>query len=94
MIWSKLTRGLPRGKRYSDDRIPTLDELRKLIDYPDRRIKAIVYTMMSSGIRLGSWDFLRLCHVIPIKKDKKIVAAKIIVYADEPEQYFSFTSGL
>ncbi len=93
VIWSKLTRGLPKGKRYSDDRIPTIDELKKLIDYPDRRIKAIVYTMTSSGIRLGSWDFLRWNHVIPIEKEKQIVAAKIIIYADEPEQYFSFISA-
>jgi integrase len=53
--WKKLTRGLPRAKSYSDDRIPSLEELRKLLEYPDRRIKAIVCTMASSGIRLGAW---------------------------------------
>jgi hypothetical protein len=40
--WKKITRGLPRGKKYADDRIPTLEEIRKLVEYPDRRIKAIV----------------------------------------------------
>jgi len=54
--WKKITRGLPRGKKYADDRIPTLEEIRKLVGYPDRRIKAIVYTMASSGIRVGAWD--------------------------------------
>jgi len=43
--WNKVTRGLPRGKRYADDRIPNLQELKKLIEYPDRRIKAIVYRL-------------------------------------------------
>jgi hypothetical protein len=43
--WKKITRGLPRGKKYADDRIPTLEELKKLVEYPDRRIKAIVYSM-------------------------------------------------
>jgi integrase len=52
--WKKITRGLPRGKKYADDRIPTLEEIRKLVEYPDRRIKAIVYTMASSGIRVGA----------------------------------------
>jgi integrase len=52
--WSKINRGLPRGRHYADDRIPTLDEIRKLLEYPDRRMKAIVYTMVSSGIRLGA----------------------------------------
>lgn len=90
IIWTKLTRGLPRGKRYSDDRIPTIPELKKLVDYPDRRIKAIVYTMTSSGIRLGAWDYLRWSHIIPVGNEEEILAAKIVVYADEPEQYYSF----
>jgi hypothetical protein len=54
VAWKKITRGLPRGRQYADDRIPTIEELTKLLEYPDRRIKAIVYTMASSGIRLGA----------------------------------------
>jgi hypothetical protein len=61
--WKKITRGLPRGRRYADDRIPTIEELRKLLDYPDRRMKAIICTMTSSGIRLGAWDYLRWGHI-------------------------------
>jgi len=90
IAWKKITRGLPRGKNYADDRIPTIEEIRKLVEYPDRRIKAIIYTMISSGIRLGAWDYLRWGHICPIEKSGKIVAAKIIVYAGEDEEYFSF----
>ena len=81
---------MPRGKRYANDRAPTLDELRKLTQYPDRRIKPIVYTMVSSGIRLGAFDYLRWGDVTRITKHDKIVAAKIVVYAGEDEEYFSF----
>ncbi len=35
--WSKIKRGLPRGRHYADNRIPTLEDIRKLIGYPDRR---------------------------------------------------------
>ena len=42
--WKKITRGLPKGKKYADDRIPTVEEIRKVVEYPDRRIKAIVCT--------------------------------------------------
>jgi hypothetical protein len=38
--WSKIKRGLPRGRHYADDGIPTLEEIRKLVEYPDQRIKA------------------------------------------------------
>ena len=57
--WKKITRGLPKGRKFADDRAPTIEEIYRLIEYPDRRIKAIVYTMCSSGIRLGAWDYLR-----------------------------------
>jgi hypothetical protein len=88
--WKRITRGLPKARRYADDRAPTIVEIRKIIEYPDRRIKAIVLTMVSSGIRLGAWDYLRWKHIIPIKIEGKIAAAKIIVYHGDPEQYFSF----
>ncbi len=52
--WKKLTRGLPKAKNYADDRVARLDEIQKIISYPDWRVKAIVCTMASSGIRLGA----------------------------------------
>ena len=52
IAWKKITRGLPKERKYADDRVPTIEELQKLVQYPDRRIKAIVYTMASSGARL------------------------------------------
>jgi integrase len=95
--WKKIMRGLPRVKRYADDRIPTDKEIQKLLEYPDRRIKAIVYTMASSGIRLGSWDYLKWGHIRPItdKEDndeEAVITAKIVVYAEEDEEYFTFIS--
>jgi len=88
--WKKINRGLPKGKKYADDRIPTLEEIRKLVEYPDRRIKAIVSTMVSSGIRVGAWDYLQWGHIRPIEKDGELVAAKMIVYAGEDEEYYTF----
>lgn len=90
--WKKITRGLPRAKSYADDGIPTLDEIRRLLEYPDRRIKAIIYTMASSGIRLGAWDYLKWGHIRPYTNgDNEVIAAKILLYAEEDE-YYSFIS--
>jgi hypothetical protein len=46
--------------------------------------------MSSSGIRLGAWDYLRWRHIEPITRDGRIVAAKILVYAGDDEEYTSF----
>jgi integrase len=91
--WKKITKGMLREKQYGDDRAPTLDEIRKLMEYPDRRLKPIVLVMVSSGIRAGAWDYLRWKHIIPIVKDGQLIAAKIIVYAGEPESYYSFITA-
>jgi hypothetical protein len=83
--WKKISRGVPRGRQAANDRAPTREEIQRLLGYPDRRIKPIVYTMISSGIRIGAWDFLRWKHVKPLYNEKgEIVAAKLIVYAKEP----------
>ena len=47
----KITRGLPHAIQSANDRAPTLEEIIQLLEYPDRRIKPIDYTMVSSGIR-------------------------------------------
>jgi hypothetical protein len=90
ITWKKITRGLPKIRRYADDRAPTIEEIQIICEYPDRRIKAIVYMMSSSGIRLGAWDYLRWKHINPVIKNGNVVAAKIIVYAGDDEEYFSF----
>jgi hypothetical protein len=83
-------RGLSKGRRFANDRAPTYDEIQLIVKYPDRRIKPIVFTMTSSGIRLGAWDYLHWRDVTPIMKDDKVIAAKIIVYSGEEDEYYSF----
>jgi len=88
--WKKITRGLPKVRSFANDRAPTIEEIRKMTEYPDRRMKAIVFTMASSGIRLGAWDYLRWKDIEPVSKDGRVVAAKLTVYSGEEEEYFSF----
>ena len=86
--WKLVSRGLPKPERYSNDRAPTIEEIRKICEYNDRRIKPIVFTMCSSGIRLGAWDYLKWSHITPIKRrEKKVVAALMEVYAETDSQY-------
>lgn len=92
--WKMITRGLPKGRQAANDRAPTIDEIQRLIEYPDRRIKPIVYTMASSGIRLGAWDYLQWKHVKPINdENNELVAARLRVYAGDLEEYYSFITA-
>jgi len=91
--WKKITRTLPKRKSHASDRIPTIEEIKKLVDYPDRRLKPAILAMMSSGIRVGAWNHLRWGDITPINdKDGTLQAAKLAVYSGEPEEYFTFIS--
>jgi hypothetical protein len=90
--WKLVSRGMPHGKHAANDRSPTLEEIIQVLKYPDARIKPIVLTMISSGIRVGAWDYLQWKNIKPIEREEVMLAAKIIVYAGQPEQYYSFIS--
>jgi hypothetical protein len=78
IAWKKISKGLPKVRKFADDRAPTVEEIREGAEYPDRRIKSVVYTMASSGIRLGAWDYLRWKHVMPVEKNGRIIGGKLI----------------
>ncbi len=90
--WKLVSKGMPRGLKMSDDRAPTLEEIQKLLEFPDRRTGPLVLTLVSSGIRIGAFETLKWKHITPIfSKDKnELIAAKILVYPGDREQYYSF----
>jgi integrase len=89
--WRKIRRGPPPRKNAADDRAPTREEIKKLLEFPDRRIKIIILVMLSSGIRIAAWDYLKWKHVKAFYDDNdRIMAARLLVYAGEPEQYITF----
>ena len=91
--WKKVTRGLPKGRQAANDRVPTIEEIRKLVEYPDRRIKPIVYTMCLPVYPLGPGIFYS-ANVEPIfSKNREIIAAKLCIYAGDTEEYYSFISA-
>lgn len=85
---------LPIERKFADDRAPTLEEINRIIEYPDRTIRPIVYVTVSSGIRLGAWDYLRWGHVKPVQRENGvIVAARLTVYGAEDDDYSSYITS-
>ena len=37
--WKRITKGLPSGKSTANDRSPTIDEIKILVEYPDRMMQ-------------------------------------------------------
>ncbi len=46
--------------------------------------------MNSSGIQIGVWHYLKWRYVWSIEKNGELVAAKLIVYAEEEDECFTF----
>jgi hypothetical protein len=90
--WKRITKGVPSGKSAANDRAPTIEEIRKILEYPDRRIKPIIYCMVSGGFRIGAWDYLKWKHVTPLtnEENREIIGAKMVIYAGEAEEYSCF----
>ena len=89
--WKKIARGLPKGRKAANDRAPTIGEIQKLVEYPNRTIKAIIYTMVSSGIRIDAWDYLQWKHVFPFTNNEgEVIAARLTIYPGDHEEYYTF----
>jgi hypothetical protein len=52
-------------------------------EYPDRRIKPVICTMASTGIRVGAWDYLKYGHITPIKQ---AIPMKNILLTPKPSE--------
>jgi integrase len=90
--WKKIKRFLPTPRRFAMDRAPTIEEMRKIFNICDLRGKAMLLLMVSSGIREGAIEGICVRHLTPIESDGKIVAARLVVYPGEPEEYMSFVT--
>ena len=79
--WTLISKGLPSGRAPSNDRAPTAEELKRLIG-DDLRLKVIICIMTSCGIRVGAWNYLKVKHIMPIRKGD-VSLAWMMVYAEQ-----------
>ena len=52
--WKLVSSGLLPSRKSSNDRALTKEEIRRLVEYLDPRIKAIVYMSVSGGFRVAA----------------------------------------
>jgi len=88
--WKKIKRILPTARRYALDRVPTIDEIREIVDAADSRGKALTFVFVTSGVREGAIEYLRVQDYSVIEREGKIVAGRLVVYRGEPEMHIVF----
>jgi integrase len=86
--WRLISKGIKKGNQISEDRPPSVEEIKRLMEYPDIRIKAIVSVMISSGIRSGSWDYMKWKDITPISKNGVVVAAKLNAFNTKTKRFY------
>jgi integrase len=79
--WKKISRILPKARRYALDRVPTPEEIREILDASDIRGKALTLLLVSSGIREGAIEILHVGDYMPIRNNRQTVAGRLVVYA-------------
>ncbi len=93
--WRKIAKVMPRVRKTGSDRAPTIQEIRQMMDAADLRLRCIILTCVSSGVRVGAFEDLCWGDVTPITKDgsrDEVSAAWITVYRGSAEEYVTFVS--
>lgn len=85
--WKKIKRVLPKTRRYALDMIPTIDEIQSIVEAADIRGKALTPVLISSGIREGAIEELKVGDYTHIEG-----IGRLAVYNGDPERYVTFIS--
>lgn len=77
----KISKFMPERIKVNRDRSYTHEEIGKMLELADERMKAVILLLASSGMRIGAIPFIRL---------RNLQDAKITVYESANEEYFTF----
>lgn len=84
--WRRVKKALPRARFVASDRAPTLEEIRRVLNWCRGRSCVMVLVMVSSGIRIGAFQHLRVGDYRVLESGVGLIK----VYRGFPEEYFSF----
>jgi integrase len=83
----KIGRYLGERQRQHKDRAYTVDEIHKLIEISDERMKVVILLFASCGLRPGAMPELKLRHLYYLEEYS---VYKITVYERHEKEYFTF----
>jgi integrase len=77
----KISKFIPEYRKIKKDRAYTHQEIHRLLDFADERLRVVIYILASSGIRIGALPSLRL---------RNLSDNKLVVYENSNEEYITF----
>ena len=83
---SKISKFLPEQKRVRKDRAYDYNEISKLLEIADERMRVVILLLASTGIRIGAVPDLRLRNLEKINNH----CYKITVYENYNQEYITF----
>jgi integrase len=86
---TKISKFMPEPKRARKDRAYTHEEIRKMLEIADERMRAVISLLASTGMRIGAVPLLKLRNLEKIG-DGNNYLYKIVVYEGFREEYFTF----
>ena len=89
--WEYVNEFVPNSKKVGQDRAPTLEEVRKIVDVADLRTKCLVLYLCSSGARIGSVEWLKWRDIEEVEHNGQKFA-RVTIYRGGPEEYVSFVT--
>jgi len=87
--WNYINQFLPKQKKSGQDRAPTTEEIQKIVEMADLRMRCLVLFLCSSGARIGTVEYLRWKDIEAIEAENQKFA-KVTGYRGEPEEYTTF----
>jgi integrase len=83
---------LPEFKKSKKDRSYECEEIRRLLDIADERMRTVILLLASTGMRIGAIPGLRLRNIEKVEIDAATSIYKITVYEGFKEEYITFTT--
>jgi integrase len=97
--WKKIKRLLPSPRRFALDRIPTMEEIHKIVEHSDVRGKALTLVLCSSSIREGAIENLTVRNLKPVRvganepdgtKQTRTLGRLTVYEGDVSDEYITF----
>ena len=86
--WKKLRKLIPPARKFGKDRAPTVEEIRRILNYTEPRERALILGMASGGFRVGAVSYFTIADFTKLEGG----VGRLVIYRDEPEQYTTFVS--